>query len=49
MIEATRENEVPTGPLADDPISAEIDIDAFVGVDLRVARIISAEVVKGCR
>ncbi len=47
MIEATRENEVPTGPLADDPISAEIDIDAFVGVDLRVARIISAEVVKG--
>jgi methionyl-tRNA synthetase len=35
------------GPLADDPISAEIQFDDFAKVDLRVARIIKAEHVEG--
>jgi len=47
MVEASRESEVPAGPLQNDPISAEIDISAFTGVDLRVVRIVSAEQVEG--
>lgn len=36
-----------TGPLADDPISDEIDFDTFSKLDLRVAKIIEAEHVEG--
>ena len=35
------------GELAKDPISAEIDFDAFAAVDLRVALILKAEAVEG--
>lgn len=35
------------GELAKDPISAEIDFDAFAAVDLRVALIVKAEAVEG--
>ncbi len=35
------------GPLADDPISAEIQYDDFAKLDLRVARIVKAEHVEG--
>lgn len=37
----------PTGPLAEEPIADEIAFEDFVGVDLRVARITSAEQVEG--
>jgi len=47
MVEASRESEVPTGLLAADPVSAEIDIHDFAAVDLRVVRILSAEAVEG--
>ena len=52
IIEATKENlaaqtPVVTGPLADDPISDEIEFDDFAKVDLRIAKIIKAEHVKG--
>ena len=36
-----------SGPLADDPIAAEISFDDFAKVDLRIAKIIKAEHVKG--
>ena len=36
-----------TGPLADDPISAEINFDDFAKIDLRVVKIIDAQHVKG--
>ncbi len=36
-----------TGPLAEDPISEEIDYEQFARIDLRVATITSAEHVKG--
>ncbi len=36
-----------TGPLAEEPITAEISFDDFIKVDLRVARIIAANHVKG--
>jgi methionyl-tRNA synthetase len=35
------------GPLADEPIAAEINFDDFMKVDLRVARIVKAEAVEG--
>ena len=35
------------GELLNDPLSAEIDFDAFAAIDLRVARIIKAEHVEG--
>ncbi|MBL4661707.1 MAG: methionine--tRNA ligase [Alcanivoracaceae bacterium] len=36
-----------TGPLTDDPISAEINFDDFAKIDLRVVKIIDAQHVKG--
>ncbi|MDT8452697.1 MAG: methionine--tRNA ligase [Gammaproteobacteria bacterium] len=39
--------ETVTGPLADDPISAEIQFDDFAKIDLRIARIVKAEQVQG--
>ena len=37
----------PTGPLADDPINAEISFDDFAKIDMRIAKIIKAEHVEG--
>lgn len=51
MTEDSKENmqatEVVTGPLANDPISAEIQYDDFARVDLRIAKIVKAEHVEG--
>ena len=53
MIEESKEEAAaesqpaPKGPLVDDPIAAEIGFEDFVKVDLRVARIIAADHVKG--
>ncbi|WP_447896080.1 methionine--tRNA ligase [Vreelandella sp. GE22] len=55
MIEASKEDlveeqklkESAKGPLANDPIAAEISFDDFTKVDLRIARIAKAEYVKG--
>ncbi len=55
MIEASKEvlaeeqklKEQPTGPLAEDPISDEIEFDDFAKLDLRVATIVAADHVKG--
>ncbi len=55
MIEASKEvlaeeqklKEQPTGPLAEDPISDEIEFDDFAKLDLRVATITEANHVKG--
>lgn len=44
---APAEAAKPTGPLADDPISDTIQYDEFAKIDLRVAKIIKAEHVKG--
>jgi methionyl-tRNA synthetase len=44
---AAEETARPTGPLADDPIAAEITFDDFAKIDLRVARIVKAEHVEG--
>lgn len=40
-------NAAPAGALADDPISATIEYDDFAKIDLRVAKIVKAEHVKG--
>ncbi len=51
MTEDSKENmqaaEVVTGPLADDPISDEIQFDDFAKIDLRIAKIVKAEHVDG--
>ncbi|MCK5262618.1 MAG: methionine--tRNA ligase, partial [Gammaproteobacteria bacterium] len=51
MTEDSKENmqaaEVVTGPLADDPISDEIQFDDFAKIDLRIAKIVKAEHVNG--
>jgi methionyl-tRNA synthetase len=52
IVEASKEDLVETaapvtGPLADDPISAEIDYEQFAQIDLRVATITDAQAVKG--
>ena len=54
MTDASKENleqaadaETVTGPLADDPIAAEISFDDFAKIDLRVARIARAQHVEG--
>ena len=45
--ESLAEKVTVTGPLADDPISAEIEFDDFAKVDLRIAKIAKAEHVEG--
>ena len=45
--ETATDNKQVTGPLADDPISAEISFDDFAKIDLRVAKIVNAEHVAG--
>jgi methionyl-tRNA synthetase len=53
MVEASKQEveqatkKVLEGPLADEPIAAEINFDDFMKVDLRVARIVKAEAVEG--
>ncbi|WP_235042203.1 methionine--tRNA ligase [Vreelandella profundi] len=55
MIEASKEDlveeqklkEAPKGPLAKEPIAAEIDFEAFAKIDLRIARIVKAQYVEG--
>ncbi|GAB2728334.1 methionine--tRNA ligase [Halomonas garicola] len=55
MLEASKEDlaaeqklkDAPKGPLVDDPIAEEISFDDFSKVDLRIARIASANYVKG--
>ncbi len=52
MIEDSKENLAATGakstgPLADDPISAEINYDDFAKLDLRVVQIVKAQHVEG--
>lgn len=37
----------PTGPLADEPIAEQININDFAKIDLRVARIVKARHVEG--
>ena len=51
MLEASKESmaepvKAASGPLADDPIAATIDYDDFARLDLRVARIVSAQAVE---
>ena len=49
MIEASKETTPAkiTGPLADDPISDTIEYSDFAKIDLRIAKILSAEQVEG--
>jgi methionyl-tRNA synthetase len=49
MTEASKEEASPkiTGPLADEPLAAEIEFNDFAKVDLRVALIAKAEHVEG--
>lgn len=52
IIEASKKNLItqaaPTsGPLVDDPIADEIEFDDFAKIDLRIAKIVKAEHVKG--
>jgi methionyl-tRNA synthetase len=45
--QASAATERPAGPLADEPIAAEIDFNDFAKVDLRIALIANAEQVEG--
>lgn len=47
IVEEQKLKEAPKGPLTDDPIAAEISFDEFAKVDLRIARIASAQYVEG--
>ena len=51
MIEMSAEHHKPvveaSGPLADEPVAAEIQYDDFARIDLRIARIVKAEPVEG--
>ena len=46
-LKAIDETPAITGPLADDPISDEISFDDFAKIDLRIAKIVDAQHVKG--
>ncbi len=46
-LKSIEESPVITGPLADDPISDEISFDDFAKIDLRIAKIVDAQHVKG--
>lgn len=46
-LQAIEDTPQITGPLADDPISDEISFDDFAKIDLRIAKIIDAQHVKG--
>jgi methionyl-tRNA synthetase len=46
-LKAVEETTTITGPIADDPISDEISFDDFAKIDLRVAKIVDAQHVKG--
>jgi methionyl-tRNA synthetase len=51
MVDDSKDNlvaakPVATGPLADDPIAAEIEFDDFAKIDLRIAKIVKAEQVE---
>ena len=51
MIEASKQEAESEqnidGPLADEPLAAEVTFDDFIKVDLRVAKIVKAEQVEG--
>ncbi len=47
MVEETRAEPKPSGPLADMPVADPISMDDFSRVDLRVARIVDASHVEG--
>lgn len=51
MVDASKQDlqeaQKPTGQLAEDPLSAEIEYDDFAKVDLRVVTIVNAEHVEG--
>ncbi|WIO73572.1 methionine--tRNA ligase [Porticoccaceae bacterium LTM1] len=44
---ANAENTKVAGPLADEPLAAEISFDDFIKVDLRIAKIVKADHVEG--
>ena len=46
-LQAIEDEPQITGPLADDPISDEISFDDFAKIDLRIAKIVDAQHVKG--
>jgi len=46
-VEADTTNEAPKAPLEAEPIAAEIEFDDFAKVDMRIAKIVSAEHVEG--
>jgi len=45
--DSTNNSKKPGGPIADDAIAPEIDFDDFAKVDLRIAKIVSAEHIEG--
>ena len=47
MVEETKAEPKPSGPLADLPVADQISIDDFSRVDLRIARIVDASHVEG--
>lgn len=47
LVEEQKLKNTPKGPLAEDPIAAEISFDDFAKVDLRIARIAKAQYVEG--
>ena len=46
-LEQTETADKAEGPLADDPVSPQIEFDDFAKIDLRVARVVKAEHVEG--
>ncbi|WP_027966661.1 methionine--tRNA ligase [Halomonas halocynthiae] len=47
LVEEQKLKETPRGPLADNPIAEQINVDDFAKLDLRVVRIVKAEYVEG--